>query len=66
MMKLNLKDQQEREIARVLFHCCKQEQAFNRFYALVAEKLCNVKYAFKITFQVFLFPRIILKEQWQS
>ena len=35
--RLNLKKQQEREIVKVLVHCCVQEKnLFNKFYGLLA------------------------------
>ena len=37
LTRLNLKKQQEREIIKVLVHCCVQEKnLFNRFYGLLA------------------------------
>lgn len=43
---LGLKDQQEEEIIHVLIHCCLQENKFNPYYAVLAQKLCeyNRKY----------------------
>lgn len=35
--RLNLRKQQEREIVKVLVHCCVNEKkVFNKFYALLA------------------------------
>lgn len=44
--RLGLKDRQEEEIIHVLLHCCLQENKFNLYYAVLAEKLCeyNRKY----------------------
>lgn len=40
--RLNLKKQQEREIIKVLVHCCVNEKGvFNKFYALLAQRLCR-------------------------
>ena len=40
VIRLNLKKQQEREIVKVLMQCCVNEQgAFNKFYALLAQRL---------------------------
>ena len=36
--RLNLKKTQQREIVRVLFHCCLSEKSYNPFYALVCER----------------------------
>ena len=56
--KLGLKDKQEREIPRVILHCCLQEKSYNPFYALVAQKFCDYSYSFKITFQFALWDFI--------
>jgi len=37
--RLNLKKTQQREIVRVLFHCCLAEKTFNPYYALVCQRL---------------------------
>ncbi|TPX67953.1 hypothetical protein SpCBS45565_g03507 [Spizellomyces sp. 'palustris'] len=55
LLKLNLKDKQEREIVRVLVHCCCQERVYNPYYALVAQKVCQHAHGFKITFQYALW-----------
>ncbi|RKP24988.1 MA3 domain-containing protein [Syncephalis pseudoplumigaleata] len=55
LMKLGLKEVQEREIARVLLHCCGQEKVFNPYYVLVAERVCGYKHGFKVTFQYALW-----------
>ncbi|KAJ3092289.1 suppressor of glycerol defect [Quaeritorhiza haematococci] len=49
--KLGLKDKQEREIVRVLIHCCGQEKTYNPYYAIVGQKFCEYQHGFKITFQ---------------
>jgi nucleolar MIF4G domain-containing protein 1 len=55
LLKLGLKDKQEREIARVLIHCCVQEKAFNPFYSLIGQKFCEYAYSFQVTFQYVLW-----------
>ncbi|KAI9000175.1 armadillo-type protein, partial [Gaertneriomyces semiglobifer] len=55
LLKLNLKDKQEREIVRVLIHCCYQERVYNPYYSLVAQKICDHSHGFKITFQYALW-----------
>nr|XP_015210266.1 PREDICTED: nucleolar MIF4G domain-containing protein 1 isoform X1 [Lepisosteus oculatus] len=40
LLRLGLKDQQEREIVHVLMDCCLQEKTFNAFYAVLGEKFC--------------------------
>ena len=54
LTKLRPKKGQQPEIVRVLFECCGQEGVFNRFYALLAARLCashreikfNMQFAF--------------------
>ncbi|KAA8900348.1 hypothetical protein TRICI_006220 [Trichomonascus ciferrii] len=57
MQKLKLKSKQEREIPRVILHCCSNEEAYNPFYALVATKLC-AQHSLKKTFQFALWDYI--------
>ena len=59
LMRLNLKKTQQREIVRVLVHCCLSEKSFNEFYGLLATKLLkydsqNYKYTFKYTLWDYL------------
>ncbi|KAJ3291524.1 suppressor of glycerol defect [Borealophlyctis nickersoniae] len=58
LLKLRLKDKQEREIVRVLIHCSSEEQVFNPYYALVAQKFCDHAHAYKITFQFALWDAL--------
>lgn len=57
LLRLGLKDQQEREIVHVLMDCCLQEKMFNRFYAVLAEKLCSHDRRFQMTFQFSLWDK---------
>ncbi|KAG5358990.1 Suppressor of glycerol defect protein 1 [Yarrowia sp. E02] len=52
--KLRLKRVQEREIPRVLIHCCSNESVYNPFYALLAVKLAE-RHSLKMTFQFTLW-----------
>ncbi|KAK9323379.1 hypothetical protein V1517DRAFT_320590 [Lipomyces orientalis] len=54
LMKLKLKRTQEREIPRVILHCCGYEKAFNPFYAYLASSLCK-QHSMKKTFQFSLW-----------
>uniref|UniRef100_A0A060TAN4 ARAD1B08096p n=1 Tax=Blastobotrys adeninivorans TaxID=409370 RepID=A0A060TAN4_BLAAD len=54
LQKLKLKNKQEREIPRVLLHCCGSEQVYNPFYSLVAARLCT-HHSLKKTFQFALW-----------
>lgn len=50
---------QDREIMRVLVECCLQEKAFNRYYTVLAAKLCEHDKNHKFTLQVRLAQRIM-------
>ena len=52
ILKLNMKGHQDREVPRVIMHCCAQEKAYNPYYALLAEKFCTFDRKFKFTFQL--------------
>ena len=54
LMKLKLRKVQEREIPRVILHCCGNEESFNPFYAYVAGALCK-QHSIKMTFQFGLW-----------
>ncbi|GFY90505.1 MIF4G domain-containing protein [Actinidia rufa] len=41
LLRLNLQGKQDREIMRVLVECCLQEQVFNKYYSVLATKLCS-------------------------
>ncbi|XP_078280978.1 nucleolar MIF4G domain-containing protein 1 isoform X2 [Rhinoraja longicauda] len=57
LLRLGLKDQQEREIIHVLVHCCLQEKTFNPFYAFLVEKFCEYERRFQMTCQFSLWDR---------
>ena len=44
---------QDREIMRVLVECCLQEKVFNKYYTVLATKLCEHDKNHKFTLQVF-------------
>lgn len=52
LLQLHLKEKQEREIVRVLLHCAGQETPFNKFYLVLADKLCEMDARYKFTFQL--------------
>nr|XP_021548469.1 nucleolar MIF4G domain-containing protein 1 [Neomonachus schauinslandi] len=57
LLKLGLKDQQEREIVHVLMDCCLQEKTFNPFYAFLAGKFCEHHRRFQMTFQFSIWDK---------
>ncbi|XP_010883795.2 nucleolar MIF4G domain-containing protein 1 [Esox lucius] len=58
LIRLGLKDQQEREIVHVLMDCCLQEKSFNTFYAVLGEKFCEHNRRFQMTFQFSLWDKL--------
>ncbi|XP_008845515.1 nucleolar MIF4G domain-containing protein 1 [Nannospalax galili] len=57
LLKLGLKDQQEREIVHVLMDCCLQEKTYNPFYAFLASKFCTYERRFQMTFQFSIWDK---------
>ncbi|XP_065587602.1 nucleolar MIF4G domain-containing protein 1 [Cyrtonyx montezumae] len=58
LLKLGLKDQQEREIVHVILYCCLQEKTYNPFYAFLASKICGYERRFQVTFQFSIWDKI--------
>lgn len=50
---LGLKNQQEAEIIHVLMHCCLQENKFNPYYAILAQKLCEYNRKYQVLNIIF-------------
>lgn len=57
LLKLGLKDQQEREIVHILMDCCLQEKTYNPFYAFLASKFCTYERRFQMTFQFSIWDK---------
>lgn len=57
LLRMGLKDKQEREIVHVLMDCCLQEKTFNAFYAVLGEKICSHDRRFQMTFQFSLWDK---------
>ncbi len=50
-----LKGRSEREVVRVLVHCCSQEKVYNPYYAHLANRICDYQNKSKFTFQLCLW-----------
>lgn len=61
---LGLKDQQENEIIHVLMHCCLQEKKFNRYYAVLAQKLCEYNRKYQLTIQYTFWDKLKTLESY--
>ncbi|XP_028290941.1 nucleolar MIF4G domain-containing protein 1 [Gouania willdenowi] len=57
LLRMGLKDKQEREIVHVLIDCCLQEKSFNAFYAVLGEKFCSQNRHLQMTFQFSLWDK---------
>ncbi|KAG6900793.1 hypothetical protein C0993_000112 [Termitomyces sp. T159_Od127] len=55
LSQLNLTEVQQREIVRVLIHCCGNEKTYNPYYTLVCQQLCRTSHSYKITLQFSLW-----------
>ncbi|KAF6169793.1 hypothetical protein GIB67_034185 [Kingdonia uniflora] len=57
LRSLDLPGKQDREIIRVLLDCCLQEKVFNKYYTILASKLCSHDKSQKITLKYCLWDR---------
>ncbi|RPD60072.1 MIF4G-domain-containing protein [Lentinus tigrinus ALCF2SS1-7] len=55
LAQLKLTEVQQREIIRVILHCCGNEKQYNPYYALVGQQLCRLSHSHKITLQFCLW-----------
>ncbi|KAG8729656.1 suppressor of glycerol defect, partial [Ceratobasidium sp. 423] len=55
LTQLDLQETQQREIMRVVLHCCGNERIYNPFYTLVAHHLCQGSHSHRITLQYCLW-----------
>ncbi|CAI5506903.1 unnamed protein product [Closterium sp. Naga37s-1] len=55
LLRLGLPGKQDREILRVLVECCMQERHFNKYYSLLAARLCGHARSHKFSLQYCLW-----------
>ncbi|GAV77301.1 MA3 domain-containing protein/MIF4G domain-containing protein [Cephalotus follicularis] len=65
LLRLDLQGQQDREIIRVLVQCCLQEKVFNKYYTVLASKLCEHDKNQKFTLQFCLWDHFKELESMQ-
>ncbi|KAF8043637.1 hypothetical protein BT93_A1834 [Corymbia citriodora subsp. variegata] len=65
LLRLDLPGKQDREIVRVLVECCLQEKVFNRYYTVLAAKLCEHDKNHKFTLQFCLWDHFKELESMQ-
>ncbi|XP_060522317.1 nucleolar MIF4G domain-containing protein 1 [Cylas formicarius] len=58
LLKLGLKNQQERDIIHVLLHCCLQEKTYNPYYAVLAQKFCDYDRKFQMTIKYSVWDKL--------
>ncbi|RDX91675.1 Nucleolar MIF4G domain-containing protein 1, partial [Mucuna pruriens] len=57
LLRLELPGKQDRDIMRVLVECCLQEKVFNKYYTVLASKLCEHDKNHKFTLQFCLWDK---------
>ncbi|CAM8878007.1 unnamed protein product [Rhodiola kirilowii] len=55
LLRLDIAGKQDREIVRVLVKCCLQEKVFNKYYTVLASKLCKHNKNHKFSLQYCLW-----------
>ncbi|KAL3755002.1 hypothetical protein ACJRO7_002130 [Eucalyptus globulus] len=65
LLRLDLPGKQDREIMRVLVECCLQEKVFNKYYTVLAAKLCEHDKNHKFTLQFCLWDHFKELESMQ-
>ncbi|CAK9138341.1 unnamed protein product [Ilex paraguariensis] len=65
LLRLDLPGKQEREIMRVLVDCCLHEKVFNKYYCVLASKLCSHDKNHKFTLQYCLWDHFKELESMQ-
>lgn len=58
LLRLPLKGAAERDIPRVILHCCLQEKAWNPFYAMVMNRVAAVSKTHKTTLQFMAWDKL--------
>lgn len=51
LLRIDLKEGQEYHLCYMIVECCSQEKSYNRFYGLVAQRLCLVHSKFQVEFE---------------
>nr|XP_043618285.1 nucleolar MIF4G domain-containing protein 1 [Erigeron canadensis] len=65
LLRLDLQGKQDREIMRVLVECCLQEKVFNKYYCVLASKLCSHDKNHKFTLQYCIWDHYTDLESMQ-
>ncbi|KZT00798.1 ARM repeat-containing protein [Laetiporus sulphureus 93-53] len=55
LSQLKMTEVQQREIIRVILHCCGNEKSYNPYYALIGQQLCRSTHSHTVTLQFCLW-----------
>lgn len=58
LLKLGLKNAQEREIIHVILHCCLKEKNYNPYYAVLAQKFCDYDRKYQMTIKYSVWDKL--------
>ncbi|KAJ8911639.1 hypothetical protein NQ315_005984 [Exocentrus adspersus] len=58
LLRLGLKNQQEREIINIILHCCLQEKQYNPYYAVLAQKFCEYDRKYQMTIKCSIWDKL--------
>lgn len=51
LLKINLKDGEEYHLCNMIVESCSQDKSYNRFYGLIAQRLCTVHSKWQVEFE---------------
>uniref|UniRef100_A0A6P7FR44 Nucleolar MIF4G domain-containing protein 1 homolog n=1 Tax=Diabrotica virgifera virgifera TaxID=50390 RepID=A0A6P7FR44_DIAVI len=58
LLKLGLKNTQEREIINVILHCCLQEKEYNPYYGHLTQRFCDLDRKYQLTIKYSIWDKI--------
>jgi nucleolar MIF4G domain-containing protein 1 len=58
LLRLPLRATAERDIPRIILHCCLQERAWNPYYALVTSRIAAARKSHKTTLQFMVWDKV--------
>lgn len=65
LLRLGLKNQQERELIHVITDCCLQEKSYNQFYSYLLQKFCEYDRRFLVSRINLMIKDHCLKESYK-
>jgi len=60
LLRLGLKNQQDREIIHVIINCCLQEKQFNPYYCYLSQKFCDFDRKYQVFSLQFCYKGLLL------